>query len=117
MQDLSNHFLLFRSQLGWLAFAHFDGHDAERPDIDGILVSLCAAFDELGRHPGESAHHRLASLAAFKLARESKVAQLHCTTGVDENVVALDVPVNDVHLVEEVEATQHLPQDVLDDAF
>lgn len=42
-------------EVGRLRFDHFDGHDAERPDVH--LVAVLLLLDDFGRHPVGRADH------------------------------------------------------------
>jgi len=49
------------------------------------------------------------------LARKPEVSELDNTLRVDENIIALYISMDDRFAMEELQASQDMPQDVLDD--
>lgn len=55
-----------------LGFDHFDGHDAQRPDVD--LIAVLLLLDDLGCHPVRCADHGCTLGSLFsKLCAESEI--------------------------------------------
>lgn len=74
---------------------HFDGHDAERPDVDfGAVFFL---LDDFGGHPVGSADHGGAFGALLgEFGAEAEVGDFDVAAGGEEDVVGFDVTVDDV---------------------
>src|SRR3989338_7527583 len=67
------------------AFGHFDGEDAQGPDINGAIVVHSA--DELGGHPIRSSDNGIAFVLLFsKLSSISKVCKLYSACQRKKNV-------------------------------
>ena len=99
-----------------LSLDHLDGHDPERPDVH--FGSVVLSGDHLRSHPvGRPNHSRPLVLLRGDLGTEAKVCQLDLAVHPQKDVVGLDVPVNDVALVQEVESLKNLPADGSDLTF
>lgn len=97
----------------WVSIGEFHGKNSIAPYVDlGIVASLSSY--QLGRHPADRTHLGRPNVPLLRqLGRIAKIGQFHLPVFVNENVVRLDIPMNDVLLVEVVQAEQRLPQNVL----
>lgn len=100
-------------EVGRFRLNHFDGHDAERPDVDFRAVLLL--LDDLGGHPvGGADHGGALGLGLGELGAEAEIGwrwvskviyhrrlaekrtDLDVAAGIQKDVVALDVAVDNV---------------------
>lgn len=101
---------------GRLAFGHFDGRDAERPDVRlGIIACLS---NDLWRHPEGCAHECVAArLVVAQLGGDTKVGELDFARGGEEDIGGLDVAVDLAFVVEVFETKEELATDDCDVLF
>jgi hypothetical protein len=78
---------------GRLADAELVGEDAQRPDVDGVVVVL--VLDHLGRQVVERATERGAA-GGGRVHRPAKVRDLDLAAVAQQEVLGLDVAVDDV---------------------
>lgn len=96
-----------QSQVWWLTLSQLHGDHTHRPDIDQLIVELL--LDQLGSHPGWSAHHGLAVLLFLgELDSEAEVSHFDSAIFVHQNVVALQVPMDLLQAVQSIQALQNL---------
>ncbi|RUS88655.1 hypothetical protein EGW08_003614, partial [Elysia chlorotica] len=71
--------------------------------------------DDFRGHPVRRAHHCVAlALLSAELRAEAKVCEFHRANHAQQNVVALDVPVDDVSVVQELQGFEALATDGCD---
>lgn len=92
-----------------LSLNHLNSHDSQRPDID--LGTVFLLLDDFRCHPVGSSDHGCALGFRFgELGAEAEVGDFDVAAGVEEDVVGFDVAVDDVLLVEVVEAEAGLDE-------
>jgi len=102
-----------------VARGHFDESDSQAPNVG--LVARWVIRDNLWCHPpGRPLRHSLLVLicVSFDDFRHTEVGQFYATVGSQQNVSALDIPVNDLlRKVEIVQRSQRGQADVSDLSF
>lgn len=90
-------------QVRRLRFNHFNGHDAQAPHVDFAAVFLL--LDDFGGHPvGRADHGGAFGFLLGELGAEAEVGYFDGAGRGEQDVVGFDVAVDDVLLVEVVEA-------------
>jgi hypothetical protein len=97
--DLLEELLLALGAEGVVALQHHVEEDAQRPHVgvDGRVVYF---GDDLRRHVGGGAAEGVDGGGLLAAQTEAEVDQLQLPVAVDEDVLRLDVPVDDVQLVQ-----------------
>lgn len=94
-------------EIRWLGFNHFDSHDAQRPDIN--LWSVLLLLDDFGSHPVRRTDHGCALGFGFsEFGTEAEVGDFDVAARVKKDVVGFDVTMDDVLLVQVVQAAAGL---------
>jgi len=84
------------TDVGRLSLRQLDGEDAEGPHIDLVIV-LASAFYKLGCHPAHGSYFRLATLLLLGQNHSvAEVSKFDLSVGLDEDVVRLDIPMDNV---------------------
>ena len=96
MNDVEEHTRMVFRNVGWLAHGKLNRKDAERPDINLVIV-LTATFNKFRGHPADRANFALATL--LLLGEDdcvSEISKFDLTVGFDKDIVGFNVTVDDV---------------------
>mmetsp|Transcript_861 Transcript_861/g.2151 ORF Transcript_861/g.2151 Transcript_861/m.2151 type:complete len:243 (-) Transcript_861:129-857(-) len=99
--------VVLKASPGDVGGTHLNDHAAKAPKVSGAAVP--GMGEHLGGHPGDRAAHGVRQRVIGALGA-AEVGELHGITIADEDVAALDVPVNDrgVRAVQILQAFQDL---------
>mmetsp|Transcript_2496 Transcript_2496/g.5942 ORF Transcript_2496/g.5942 Transcript_2496/m.5942 type:complete len:216 (-) Transcript_2496:307-954(-) len=95
--------------VGRLPIAHFDGCDADRPDV--CLEIIWLTVQHLGAHPQRCSDGRPSTLAILELRRHAKVGHSNFTLLGQKNICAFDVSMDDAFFVQVIQALRRLCYD------
>lgn len=117
IQNVEDDLVLGLTDVGCVSIGHLHREDAQTPNVDLGRVPAFSLY-QLWGHPAHGADLGGARLDLLgELARVPKVGQLDVALNVHEQVVAFDVSVDDVALVQVGEGLCAFAEDVLADVL
>ena len=117
IKNVEDDLVLGITDVGCVAIGHLHRKDAQTPNVDLGRVPAFSLY-QLWGHPAHGADLRGASLDLLsELTSVAKVSQLYVALNVHQQVVAFDVSVDDVALVEVCEGLCAFSENVLADVL